>query len=93
MTEKKQFPSDEADKYLVRFAEAGMREKLKALAKKSGRKTLTAEINAALIAHIAADGKALAPSAGIEFSEAAMKHMAEMVAQRLFELQSQTRAL
>lgn len=89
MTEQKLFPSDEAEKYLLRFSDAGMRDQLKVLAKKSGRKTLNAEINAALLAHIASDGKALALAPGVELSEAGMQRMADMVAQRLFELQIQ----
>lgn len=54
--ESKKFPSDVVDKVLVRLDHPGMRDKLKALAKQSGRKTLNAEINAALLAHIANGG-------------------------------------
>jgi hypothetical protein len=85
--ERKQFPSDEVDKYLLRFDDDGMRHQLKEMAKKTGRKTLNAEINAALRNHIATGGEAPAQATGVELSEAAMKRIADMVVMRMIELQ------
>lgn len=83
ISEVKRYPSDTADKVLLRLEEPGMREQLKALAKRSGRKTLTAEINAALIAHIANAGEASSPPQTLNLSESDLDKLAEKLAARL----------
>lgn len=77
MSEKK-YPSDKADRYVHRFAKPGMREQLKALAKQTGRRTINAEINAALLIHLA-NGGAQASS----LSDADVERIALRVAQLL----------
>lgn len=81
MAESKKFPSDVAEKVLVRLDQPNMREQLKALAKQSGRKTVNAEINAALLAHIANGGNAQGQT--VTLSEADMDKLADKVAARL----------
>jgi hypothetical protein len=70
-----------SDKYIIRFEEEGMRQRLKELAKASGRKTLNREINAVLLAHIANGGQMQA--APMTFSEADLDRLADKVALRL----------
>lgn len=95
MSEENMFASDAADKYVIRFANGEMRDQLKFLAAKSGRKTLAAEINAALLAHINSGGvgyvgggsKEDVVAASIELSEVVQKKMSVLIAKKLFELQ------
>lgn len=72
------------DEYLIKFEDAGMREKLKALADASGRGTINNEINAALLAHIANEGGS--PSQVISLPDSDLDKLANKVALKLKRL-------
>lgn len=99
MSDDSVFPSDAADKYVIRFSSKEMRAQLKELAVKSGRKTLAAEINAALQAHIDSKGglagqcisRDEAISAKIDISETVQKNMSDLIAARIFDLQNRSK--
>lgn len=76
--EAKRLPQDE-DKYIVRFEDEGMREKIKSLAKGAGR-TINKEINMALRMYVANAGVLQAQSGNLSDADV------ERIAMRIAEL-------
>lgn len=70
------------DKYILRFEDKGMREQVRELAKVSGRKTINAELNFAIKAHISAKSLVKPPSE-VTLSDADVDRIAVRVVQLL----------